>query len=550
MIQFDVLKNVPISRKISLVLTLFFGLCAALTLLAAFNINSLAQRTERLVSREAVVLSETTSAQENFTRMHQLAFELSGAQSGEMGSLLQRFNSEREEMGTRLSDVERKVSPADEELEDAIADTISEYEGMWGAARQHLLHGERSAFDVLARRNGSEIWQRGDEAFDTLVARQSNHLEMASRSARAQATSALALLIGGAAFGLVLVSAIALLVVGRGVARPLGAVTQAMIRLAAGEREECAFASEREDEIGALMRAFDAFRQAARERDTALAEAERQRERADEERARNAGESALRIAAEEANRLKSQFLANMSHELRTPLNAIIGYTEIVEEELAGENADHVSLADLSKVTAAGRHLLSLINDILDLAKIESGAVGLEIAAFEPAEMIEDVVALAQPLADKSKTQLRWRAVGGVEAIKTDRRKLAQCLLNLVSNACKFTREGHVDVLAEVIERDGRALLKLSVVDDGIGMSDEQMMRVFEPFEQADSSISKEFGGTGLGLSISRRLARMLGGDLWLESAPGKGASAHLTVLATLEPDSVRGADLRSLQIAA
>ncbi len=537
MMQFEILKNVQIPRKIALVLALFFLLCAALTTLAAININGLAQRTENLVNNEAVVLSETASAQENFTRMHQLAFELSGAPHSDFSPLLARFEDEHREMQERLNDIVHRLSPVDEEMQDVIASSVSEYEGMWTAAQVPLRAGHHAEFDTILRTHAIEIWQRGDDAFDRLVTAQTEHLQTASRTARAQASAALLLLVSGSVLGLLFVSALALVIVGHGVAAPLGAVTKAMNRLAAGDRNAEPFAATRRDEIGDLMRAFDAFRQAATERDNALAEAERQRARAEEERERNAEESAARNAAEEANRLKSQFLANMSHELRTPLNAIIGYTEIVEEELSGERTEHHCLPDLARVTKAARHLLSLINDVLDLAKIESGAVSVEVTAFQPASVIEDVVALAQPIADKSNTRLRWLGAEALPSMRTDQRALKQCLLNLVSNACKFTRNGTVDIAAERAVIDGRAMLKLSVIDSGIGMSEEQMSRVFEAFEQADSSITTAFGGTGLGLSISRRLARILGGDVWFDSTPGEGTTAYLSALCDLEEES-------------
>ena len=231
-----------------------------------------------------------------------------------------------------------------------------------------------------------------------------------------------------------------------------------------------------------------------------------------------------RRTAEEANSAKSQFLANMSHELRTPLNAIIGYSEMVEEEVA--ELGHAELApDLQKIQSAGKHLLALINDILDLSKIEAGKTELFLEDFDVAEMVGDVVTTIRPLVEKNgNTLVVEREAPG--SMRADLTKLRQMLLNLLSNACKFTERGTI-TLRVSRERAGPGApeeLRFRVSDSGIGMTPAQMAKLFEAFAQAEASTSRRYGGTGLGLAITRRFAQLMHGDVTVESVPGEGSS--------------------------
>jgi signal transduction histidine kinase/CheY-like chemotaxis protein len=240
-----------------------------------------------------------------------------------------------------------------------------------------------------------------------------------------------------------------------------------------------------------------------------------------------------RHAAESANLAKSQFLANMSHELRTPLNAIIGYTEILQED-AEDEANVSAVQDLNRILTAAKHLLSLLNEILDLSKIEAGRIDVTPTSFDPSEMLEDLMDTVRPLAEKNGNALIWNGPRPEAMANTDAMKTRQCLLNLFSNACKFTKNGEVEVSFEQRQQGGAEHLFFSVRDTGIGMSPEQLARLFQPFVQADPSITQQFGGTGLGLTITRRLAQLLGGDVSVESVQGEGSCFTLSVPANYE----------------
>lgn len=234
-----------------------------------------------------------------------------------------------------------------------------------------------------------------------------------------------------------------------------------------------------------------------------------------------------RFAAEQANQLKSSFLANMSHELRTPMNAIIGYTEMLLEDLADSDVDGAGqmVQDLDRIRTAGKHLLALINDILDLSKIEAGKMQLSLETFAVQGLLNDVVDTVRPLIARNSNTLHLRVPDDPGMMHADLTRLRQSLFNLLSNAAKFTDHGDITFEMVVVDRDGPSpLARFAVADTGIGMTPEQLGRVFEDFAQADSSTSRRFGGTGLGLSISRRFCRMMGGDIGVRSEAGVGST--------------------------
>jgi len=223
----------------------------------------------------------------------------------------------------------------------------------------------------------------------------------------------------------------------------------------------------------------------------------------------------------EASQNKSQFLSSMSHELRTPLNAIIGLTEMMVTNAARFGTEN-ALEPLRRVNAAGTHLLSLINEILDLSKIEAGKLELNPEPVNLARLIDEVMGTAGQLAEKNKNRLIVEAQQNLGALTADSMRLKQILLNLLSNACKFTKDGEVALRVRKVA-DGCDWVELAVVDSGIGMTAEQQAKLFQDFTQADSLTARRYGGTGLGLAISRKLARMMGGDVTVTSEPGKGS---------------------------
>ncbi len=225
---------------------------------------------------------------------------------------------------------------------------------------------------------------------------------------------------------------------------------------------------------------------------------------------------------EVAGQHKSQFLANMSHELRTPLNAIIGYSEILQEDAADVGQQGL-VPDLKKIEGAGRHLLGLINDILDLSKIEAGKMDVFLEDVDVVPLLEEVSALIVPLAEKNGNTLELRPTADLGSMRTDRTKLKQSLLNILSNGSKFTQNGRLTLVAEHFEAD-RPMVRFAITDTGIGMNEEQLGRLFQAFTQADASTTKKYGGTGLGLAISRRFCQLLGGDITVTSRPGEGST--------------------------
>ena len=234
------------------------------------------------------------------------------------------------------------------------------------------------------------------------------------------------------------------------------------------------------------------------------------------------------VAAESASRAKSDFLANMSHEIRTPLNAIMGYADLLNRGWIESSDERAEM--LSTMYSSGQHLMNVINDILDLSKIESGQLQLEKGNASPHQILSEVVSLMRVAFREKKLSLDFTWQGPIpERIETDPARLRQILINLVGNARKFTESGGVQVIAHIeLDREPSKLI-VNVIDTGIGIPPDKQTQVFDPFVQADTTVTRKYGGTGLGLSISRRLARMMGGDLTVDSEIGRGSNFELAI---------------------
>jgi signal transduction histidine kinase/CheY-like chemotaxis protein len=240
---------------------------------------------------------------------------------------------------------------------------------------------------------------------------------------------------------------------------------------------------------------------------------------------------------EDANRHKSEFLANMSHELRTPLNAIIGYSEMLEEE-AADLDQKTFIPDLQKINGAGKHLMSLISNILDLSKIEAGKMDLYLEDFEIIPMIKEVIATVKPLIEKNANTLQLHYADGLGQMRSDVTKLRQMLFNLLSNASKFTERGTITLSVGRESVNGSQWVNFSVSDTGIGMSPEQTSKLFQAFTQADSSTTRKYGGTGLGLAISQKFCQLMGGEITIESAVGQGSTFRVRLPAIVAESKV------------
>jgi signal transduction histidine kinase/DNA-binding NarL/FixJ family response regulator len=297
------------------------------------------------------------------------------------------------------------------------------------------------------------------------------------------------------------------------------------------------------DEIGRLIDGFNTMLAEIQQRDTALHHAN------DELKTRTLeleGEIVRRKemqkellnakhAAEDANRAKSAFLANMSHELRTPLNAIIGYSEMLEEE-THELGKVENVKDLQKIQGAGKHLLSLINDVLDLSKIEAGRMGLHLEAFEITQMIDEMVSTLHPAISKNSNTIKVQLADDLGAMRADITKVRQILFNLLSNASKFTDHGTISLDVDRTTEEGKDWIRFKIADTGIGITAKQKANLFQEFTQADVSIARKYGGTGLGLAISYRYVRLMNGRISVESEPGHGSvfTVHIPSRVTAE----------------
>ena len=327
------------------------------------------------------------------------------------------------------------------------------------------------------------------------------------------------------------------------ISRPILHLENAMRMVSTNKNYEVRATRFYSDEIGRLIDGFNTMLSEIQHRDTALQRANdelktRTRELEGEIIHRKQTQEELlkaKHAAEDASRAKSAFLANMSHELRTPLNAIIGYSEMLEEETR-DSGKTENLHDLRKIQSAGKHLLSLINDVLDLSKIEAGKMGLHLETFDISLMVEEMVTTLQPAIAKNSNNVRVRMADDVGMMRADATKVRQILFNLMSNACKFTDHGTISLDVSQSAMEGQEWIRFRVKDTGIGISSKQQEKLFQEFTQADATISRRYGGTGLGLAISYRFVQMMKGRISVESREGQGSAftVHLPVQVTLD----------------
>ncbi len=314
------------------------------------------------------------------------------------------------------------------------------------------------------------------------------------------------------------------------ISRPILRLEDTMRMVSANKNYGVRAVKSYDDEIGRLIDGFNTMLSEIQQRDIALqstnGELKTRTQELEQEifQRRQTQEELLNAkhAAEEANRAKSTFLANMSHELRTPLNAIIGYSEMLEEETR-DSGKIENAQDLKKIQSAGKHLLSLINDVLDLSKIEAGKMGLHLETFDVSQVIEEMVTTLQPAAAKNANSIHVHLAKNVSVMKADITKVRQILFNLLSNACKFTDHGTISVNVEQIKVEDRDWIQFQVRDTGIGISAKQKENLFQEFAQADASIARKYGGTGLGLAITHRFVQLMKGQINVESEPGQGA---------------------------
>ncbi|MGD1899421.1 MAG: ATP-binding protein [Phormidesmis sp.] len=311
--------------------------------------------------------------------------------------------------------------------------------------------------------------------------------------------------------------------VSRRITRPVLAITDGALQIEQGNLNY-SIPVEGEDEIGVLAQTFNQMAQQVRDSFETLAQTNQRLEMRVQERTADLAQA--KEAAEAATHAKSDFLANMSHELRTPLNSIIGYSEMLEEdaELSGQFA---FVPDLLKIQHSGRHLLSLINAVLDLSKVEAGQMDLKLSQVDVMQLTQDVLSMIQPAAENKGNTLVLGTVTVPRHMETDADKLRQCLLNVLSNANKFTDQGRITFEVKPIKTHRGQFVQFSVQDTGIGMKPEHLNKVFEAFVQADASTTRRHGGTGLGLTITQEFVNLMGGTIAVASVYGQGSTFTL-----------------------
>jgi signal transduction histidine kinase len=310
----------------------------------------------------------------------------------------------------------------------------------------------------------------------------------------------------------ILLGLIATILYAKRLVRPINTLTETTRRIAAGDLSVRA-EIDSGDEIETLGISFNSMTETLQQTHEEL--------------------KAAKEMAESASRAKSSFLANMSHEIRTPLNAIIGYSEMLQEE--SEDLGYKNIVpDLRKINSAGKHLLGVISDILDLSKIEAGKMDLEPEIFDISGVILEITATMRPLVEKNGNRFNWHISHDLGAMKADRIRVKQIVYNLLSNAGKFTTQGMVVLEIKKASRSGQEFIQFSVIDTGIGISAEQQETLFQDFRQGDASTTRRYGGTGLGLAITKRICEMMGGEITVKSKLGKGSRFTVRIPRNLE----------------
>jgi signal transduction histidine kinase len=343
--------------------------------------------------------------------------------------------------------------------------------------------------------------------------------------------NALLKLWGGLTVVFFALSTVAIYAFSRRITRPIKQLTDEAEKIAAGQRSVKVEIDSR-DEIGRLANSFNEMVTSLQENEAALQRHAEELERRVKERTQELQTANLELEA--ASRHKSQFLASMSHELRTPLNAILGYTELIVDQIYGEVPERIRDV-LERVDKSGRHLLGLINDVLDLSKIEAGELTLSLSDYSMKEVVQTVITAVESLAAEKKLALKVAVAPDLSPGRGDERRIVQVLLNLVGNAIKFTEVGEVRIQAQAA--DGAFLVSVSDTGSGIALGDQQ--KIFEEFQQIDDSATKTKGGTGLGLAIAKRIVEMHGGRIWVESTPGQGSTFWFTVPVVVEREEER-----------
>ena len=499
------LKRLPIGRKVLIAPALIIALMLGAMVLADVALSRQQAAFLQVVtgpfqssSTSTKLLLAMADVQSEVIRYTQLQQRLAG--SDQMLQDLRRTIASHYTRAEKLLE-ELKASNARSGESDAVAN-IADFFAIHRAVTTRMLEGGPAASSSI-----STLMAHYQQLQSYIVEFTTRSLELAQEAEGSTASyiSAYRRYMVAAFVAAVLASILIAMYVGRAISRPITGMAHALTGIAAGNFAVPIPGVDRRDEIGEMAQAVRIFATVSQEllqREHALKEA--------------------REHAEQANATKSTFLANMSHELRTPMNAIIGVSEmLLEDAQAASRAEEVE--SLTRILRAARHLLTLINGILDLSKIESGHMELSSETFAVAPLVQEVVETIRPLAERNANAIEIACAPDVGTMVADHTRVRQSLLNLASNAAKFTERGSVRIAVTRVAVEGRPWVAFEVSDTGIGMTPQQTARLFQDFMQADASTTRKYGGTGLGLAISRRLCRMMGGDIEVESTPGRGS---------------------------